>query len=476
MENLILPISFNEMFEAEVYNCRMPIKKTRTIASTLPLEKRVSSFSEVNLGFAPELAHMEAERCLHCIDAPCMNACPAHIAIPEFIAALKRRDSERARKIIADSSVLPSICSRVCPQEKQCEGACRLGKLGEPIAIGNLERFVCDTTLEPAQAIKRVISEKKVAIVGGGPSGLSAAKILAQEGLRVTIFDKEKEMGGILRYGIPTFVLPRFVLEKELGELRQLGIRFENEKSLGKDFSINSLLQEGYDAVYLAIGAGIARKMDIPGENLRNVFSADRFLREANSLEDPIGTSLHKKFYSKRALIVGGGNVALDAARLARRLGSDVTIVYRREESLMPARRDEIQRAKEEGVKFEFLVTPIAFNGADALQSVTFIKMRLGKKDASGRASPVPIEGSENTIPFDFAITAVGYQTDEVLRKTDELALSPRGTIVIDEKTRRTSIPKVYAGGDAARGPASVVLAMKDGMSAARSIIDDINE
>jgi len=449
------------------------VTKKRINPSSLPLSKRVSSFEEVVLPYSKSDAIKEASRCLNCKNSPCISACPAHLEIPRFIDLIKRGDLVGAKEVIAKNSALSSICARVCPQERQCEGACALNKIKEPIAIGNLERFVSDNTSSDIK-IDSSNNNHKIAIIGAGPSGLSAARYLAKRGFKVTIYDREKEMGGVLRYGIPSFVLPRNVLEKEIKEITSLGISFKGEMTLGVDFSLDGLFKKGYSAIYIALGASIPRKMNIPGENLDGVLTPSQFLKEGNSYQNPRISPLYERFKNKRVLVVGGGNVAIDVARFAKRLDSKVTIVYRREETLMPARKDEIYRAREEGINFRFLQTPIAINGMKKVNSVTFIDLYLGEKDASGRASPLPIKGSEKEIPFDVVIPAIGYQCDKRLGQIPRLTLSSRGTILLFKQSSSTSIPHVYAGGDVSRGPATVVLAMKDGLDAGKQIEKDL--
>lgn len=434
-------------------------------------------FEEVTRGFSVEEALNEASRCLHCKNPRCVEACPVRIQIPEFIAKVKELDFAGAADVIAQDSSLPAICGRVCPQENQCEGRCVLGIKSKSVAIGMLERFVADWSREEGYEGKKVHAEKlgmKVAVVGSGPAGLACAGDLAKLGYDVTIFEALHEVGGVLAYGIPEFRLPKdTVLKHEVDQVRKLGVKIETDVIIGRTITIDQLMdEEGFEAVFVGTGAGLPKFMGIPGENLNGVFSANEFLTRSNLMKayrDDYLTPIKK---GGKVAVVGGGNVAMDAARTALRLGSDTTIVYRRTEVELPARAAEVKHAKLEGVKFAMLTNPVEIlgNGDGWVKALRCVKMELGEPDASGRRSPVVIEGSEFEIEADTVIMALGTAPNPLISRTTEgLDVNGRGCIVADE-TGVTSRPGVFAGGDAVSGAATVILAMGAGRKAAAAI------
>lgn len=439
-------------------------------------EIRNKNFDEVCYGYDLVEAQAEASRCLNCKNPLCMKGCPVSIDIPGFIQKIKEGDILGAAKIITKYSNLPAVCGRVCPQETQCEGKCILGVKGEPIAIGKLERFVGDWIIE--NKIDFEVEEKKdekVAIIGGGPAGLTAAGDLAKKGYQVTIFEALHKLGGVLSYGIPEFRLPKErVVDKEIENLRQLGVEFKTDSVIGRTFTIDELLDEkGYSAVFIGSGAGLPRFMNIPGENYNGVISANEFLTRVNLMK------ANKTEYNtpikigKRVIVVGGGNVAMDAARTAKRLGADTTIVYRRGEAELPARREEIHHAKEEGVKFEFLVYPteIIADEKGWVKEAKCVRMELGEPDESGRAKFSIIPNSEFTLEVETVIMSLGTSPNPLIASTTEnLAINRWHGIEADEATGKTSREGVFAGGDAVTGAATVILAMEAGKKAAIEI------
>lgn len=440
-------------------------------------EVRAHNFEEVCYGYNLEEALLEASRCLNCKNPRCVGACPVSINIPAFIARVKDGDIAGAAKVIAQDSSLPAVCGRVCPQESQCEGSCILGVKSEPVAIGKLERFVADNAAEycaddftPAAPN----NGKKVAIVGSGPAGLACASDLAKKGYDVTIFEALHKPGGVLEYGIPEFRLPKdTVLKREIGEVKRLGVKIETDVIIGRTVTIDSLMgDEGFQAVFVGTGAGLPKFMNIPGENLNGVFSANEFLTRNNLMkafrEDYL-TPIHA---GKKCCVVGGGNVAMDAARTALRLGADTTIVYRRTEVELPARKEEVHHAKEEGIDFQMLTNPVEILGDEKgwVRAIKCIRMELGEPDASGRRSPVPIEGSEFEIPTETVIMALGTAPNPLIVKTTAgLEATSRGGLVADEEGRTTR-EGIFAGGDAVTGAATVILAMGAGRKAAKAI------
>lgn len=436
---------------------------------------RAHNFEEVSYGYNLEEAQREASRCLHCRNPRCVPACPVGIKIPDFIAKVVEGDIAGATGIIAEDSSLPAVCGRVCPQETQCEGSCILGIKGEPVAIGKLERFVADHS--GATGGERAVSRpsgRKVAVIGSGPSGLACASDLAKLGYEVTIFEALHKPGGVLEYGIPEFRLPKeTVLKREIDAVRALGVKIETDVIVGRTVTIDALMEEeGFEAVFVGTGAGLPRFMNIPGENLNGVFSANEFLTRNNLMKawrEDYDTPIHA---GKSVCVVGGGNVAMDAARTALRLGADVTVVYRRTEVELPARREEVHHAKEEGIRFQFLANPVEVLGDEKgwVRALRCIRMELGDPDESGRRSPVPIPGSEFEIPTETVIMALGTSPNPLIAKTTKgLEANRRGCLVADEDGRTTR-EGIFAGGDAVTGAATVILAMGAGRKAAAAI------
>ncbi|MBR7004848.1 MAG: NADPH-dependent glutamate synthase [Bacteroidales bacterium] len=435
---------------------------------------RAHNFDEVCYGYNLEEAMTEASRCLHCKNPRCVTACPVSIKIPEFIAKVKEGDINGAAAIIAEDSSLPAVCGRVCPQETQCEGSCILGVKGEPVAIGKLERFVADHTSEGVAHPSVEGKSKKVAVIGSGPAGLACASDLAKWGYDVTIFEALHKAGGVLEYGIPEFRLPKEkVLKKEIEEVKALGVKIETDVIIGRTVSIDSLIDdEGFEAVFVGTGAGLPKFMGIPGENLNGVFSANEFLTRNNLMKafrEDYMTPIHA---GAKCCVVGGGNVAMDAARTALRLGADTSIIYRRTEVELPARKEEVHHAKEEGIDFRMLTNPVEIIGDEKgwVKALRCIKMELGEPDESGRRSPVPIPGSEFEIPTETVIMALGTAPNPlIINKTKGLEATRRGGLVADEDGRTTR-EGIFAGGDAVTGAATVILAMGAGRKAAKAI------
>nr|WP_294468949.1 NADPH-dependent glutamate synthase [uncultured Sellimonas sp.] len=437
---------------------------------------RATNFEEVCLGYNAEEAMEEATRCIHCKNAKCVQGCPVAINIPEFIKEVKEGDFEGAYKTISLSSALPAICGRVCPQETQCEGKCIRGIKGEPVSIGKLERFVADYALEhdikPEGAKEK--NGHKVAVIGSGPSGLTCAGDLAKMGYDVTVFEALHELGGVLVYGIPEFRLPKKkVVAKEIEKVKELGVKFETNVVIGKSTTIDMLIEEeGFEAVFIGSGAGLPKFMGIPGETANGVFSANEYLTRSNlmkAFDDSYDTPI---VAGKKVAVVGGGNVAMDAARTALRLGAEVHIVYRRSEEELPARVEEVHHAKEEGVIFDLLTNPVEILEEDGwVKGIRCVKMELGEPDASGRRRPVPIEGSEFDIDVDTVIMSLGTSPNPLISSTTEgLEVNKWKCIVADEEFGKTSKEGVYAGGDAVTGAATVILAMGAGKAGARGI------
>lgn len=437
---------------------------------------RATNFEEVCYGYNIEEATLEASRCLNCKNPRCVGACPVGVKIPQFIAHLASGDIEAAAAKIAEDSSLPAICGRVCPQETQCEGSCILGVKGEPVAIGKLERFVADYTRDKG-GVKAFCKENNghnVAVVGSGPAGLACASDLAKLGYQVTIFEALHRPGGVLEYGIPEFRLPKDkVVKAEIDQVRELGVKIETDVIIGRTVTIDQLIdEEGFEAVFIGSGAGLPKFMGIPGENLNGVFSANEFLTRNNlmkAFKDDYMTPIHA---GKKAVVVGGGNVAMDAARTALRLGADTTIVYRRTENELPARREEVHHAKEEGVKFAMLTNPVEVLSDEKgwVRAIRCIRMELGEPDESGRRSPVPVPGSEFEIEADTVIMSLGTSPNPLISKTTEgLQTNRKGCIVADSEGATTR-EGVFAGGDAVTGAATVILAMGAGRKAAAAI------
>lgn len=435
-------------------------------------EIRKRNFEEVNKGFDAETAVIEASRCLQCKDPRCRSGCPVNVNIPAFIREIKNRNFEKARETITLDNNLPSICGRVCPQETQCESKCVLNRLGA-VAIGALERFAGDYILGGKSA---ALPEKigfKVAVVGAGPAGLSAAADLLKYGFDVTVFEAFHVAGGVLSYGIPEFRLPKRVVQAEIDSLKAMGAEIVTNAVIGKSYTLDDL-KEKFDYVFLGTGAGLPTFMDIPGEGLSGVSSANEFLTRVNLMKAMDPDSITPVQRGKNVVVVGAGNVAMDAARTAMRLGADnVTVVYRRSREEMPARKEEIEHAEEEGIRFMLLTSPVEILGADKVEGMRVIKMRLTEPDERGRRRPVPVENSEFEIACDQVIMALGTSPNPILKRSaPDLETDAKGVIKVDENGL-TSIPRVYAGGDAATGAATVILAMSAGKRAAAAIYAD---
>lgn len=446
-------------------------------------EVRRRNFEEVALGYDERTAVDEANRCLHCKNRPCVSGCPVGIDIPGFIGKIKNEDFEGAYRIISASSSLPAVCGRVCPQESQCEGKCVRGIKGEPVGIGRLERFVADRHNETvgAPAEKPVPNGHKVAVIGSGPSGLTCAGDLAKRGYDVTVFEALHTAGGVLVYGIPEFRLPKSIVAKEVESLKALGVKIEVNTVIGKTLTVEELMNEGgFEAVFIGSGAGLPRFMNIPGENLKGVYSANEFLTRVNLMKAYRPDSATPVQNARRVAVVGGGNVAMDAARSAMRLGAEeVSIVYRRSLEELPARREEVEHAMEEGINFRLLTNPVEILGDDAgfVRGMTCVRMELGEPDASGRRSPVEIPDSAFLLDCDCVIMAIGTSPNPLVKSTTRgLEVNRRGGIVVEESTGKTSLEGVYAGGDAVTGAATVILAMGAGKTAAQAIDEYIRK
>lgn len=444
---------------------------------------RNKNFKEVALGYTPEMAVNEAKRCLQCKNHPCRGGCPVDIDIPGFIAEVAKEDFEAAYQVLAASSALPAVCGRVCPQESQCEGKCIRGIKGEPVGIGRLERFVADWHREHSDAapVAPAPNGHKVAVIGAGPSGLTCAGDLAKLGYKVTVYEALHVAGGVLMYGIPEFRLPKAIVQKEVNGLKELGVDIETNMVIGKVLTIDELMGEyGFEAVYVASGAGLPRFMGIPGESLKGVYSANEYLTRVNLMKAYLPGS-HTPIQKSRAVaVVGGGNVAMDAARCAKRLGAEnVYIVYRRGMAELPARREEVEHAEEEGIIFKTLTNPVEVLADDAgcVNGMTCVEMELGEPDASGRRRPIVKQGSEFTLDVDTMVMALGTSPNPLIRHTTPgLDADKHGCIITDGPDGLTSRPFVYAGGDAVTGAATVILAMGAGKEAAKAIDQAIRE
>ncbi len=439
-------------------------------------EIRNKNFEEVALGYTEEQAVAEANRCLQCKHQPCVGACPVQINIPAFIQKVQQREFEEAYKIISAQSALPAVCGRVCPQETQCEGKCVRGIKGEPVAIGRLERFVADWHLANAKepTVKPQSNGKKVAIIGSGPAGLTCAGDLARKGYEVTVFEALHVAGGVLVYGIPEFRLPKAIVAKEIEGLKALGVKVETNMVIGRVLSVDDLFAMGFEGIFIGSGAGLPRFMGIPGENLKGVFSANEYLTRVNLMKAYLPDSETPIQRGNKVAVVGGGNVAMDAARCAKRMGAEeVYIVYRRSMDEIPARAEEIHHAIEEGIIFKTLTNPTEILG-DEHQNVvgmTCLEMELGAPDESGRRRPVVKEGSEHRLDTDVVIMAIGTSPNPLIRSTTPgLETNKWGCIVTEEESGKTSREGVYAGGDAVTGAATVILAMGAGKQAAKAI------
>ena len=436
---------------------------------------RNANFIEVNLGLPEQLALLEAQRCLQCKDPQCMNGCPVHVGIPRFLDFLAHGDMAGAAESLLGDNALPAVTGRVCPQETQCECECVRGLKGLPVAVGYLERFVADWAREHSDQLPKAHptpSGKKVAVVGSGPAGLTAAGELAKQGHDVTIFEALHQAGGVLVYGIPEFRLPKAIVAQEIERLRELGVKIECNVIIGRTYTLPELKEE-FAAVFIANGAGLPTFMNVPGENLKGVYSANEYLTRVNLMAAYSPASQTPVLRVRRAAIVGGGNVAMDAARTAKRMGAErVAIVYRRGKAEMPARAEEVHHAEQEGIEFELLAMPTEIIGSDKrwVTGLKCLRMQLGEPDASGRRKPEPVPGSEFVVDCDMVISALGSRANPLLTATSpDLKLDKRGNIIVDDNGM-TSIPGVFAGGDIVRGAATVILAMGDGKKAAKAM------
>lgn len=447
---------------------------------TQPANERIRNFDEVALGYTAKLAKDEADRCLNCKNAPCMSGCPVGVHIPDFIANVKQGNIQGAYRVLKNDNNLAAICGRVCPQENQCEKHCvRKDKLGGSVAIGNLERYVADQAIangydERPQIIK---IGKRVAVVGSGPASLSCAADLARGGVDVTMYEALHEAGGVLVYGIPEFRLPKALVKKEIDKVRALGVDIETNVVVGKTIFIEELLFE-YDAVFIGTGAGVPMLLKVKGENLNGVYSANEYLTRINLMKAYEKDAITPVKRGKNVVVVGAGNVAMDSARTALRMGANVKLVYRRGREEMPARKEEINHAEEEGVEFLLLANPVEIIGDEQgnVKAVKCIEMQLGEPDASGRRSPIPVEGSEFTVDCDEVIVALGTTPNPIIKRSmPSLETTKKGTIVADENGL-TNIPRLYAGGDAMTGAATVILAMGAGKRSAQAILKSFSE
>ncbi len=441
---------------------------------------RRNNFNEVNLGFTEELARLEAQRCIQCPKPTCVEGCPVGVKIGEFIYLVSEGKYVEAAAKIKEDNMLPAICGRVCPQEEQCEVKCVVGKKNEPVAIGRLERFVADYEREKVGLRQPELKPKtgrKVAIIGSGPAGLSCAADLIQMGHDVTVFEALHELGGVLIYGIPEFRLPKEIVKVEINALKELGVEFQTNAVIGFTDTLDELLQNGYDAAFIAVGAGLPYFLNIEGENLNGVYSSNEFLTRVNLMKAYKFPEFDTPVFDckdKNVAVFGGGNTAMDAVRTSKRLGAkNAYIIYRRSEVEMPARKEEVHHAKQEGIEFKFLSNPLKFNGDEDgwLKSVELQNMELGEPDASGRRRPVPIPSSEYTLDIDMAVIAIGNGSNPIIQKTTpDLQFNKWGNIIVDEETMKTSKEGVFAGGDIVTGGATVILAMGAGRKAAEAI------
>ena len=464
----------------------MAVEKIAVPMRQQPAKERVKNFDEVPLGYNEEEALKEAARCLQCAKKPCIDGCPVRIDIPAFIKAIREKDYRKAIDIIHESDSLPCVTGRVCPQEEQCQQVCLMKKIGEPISIGRLERFLADSDLKNRSDKKKTVpvkiprKNKKVAVIGSGPAGLTCAAELAKLGYDVVVFEGFHKLGGVLVYGIPEFRLPKAIVESEINQLKDLGVKFMTNALIGRVFTIEELFKEGFQAVFVGAGAGLPNFMGIPGENLSGVYSANEFLTRVNLMKAykyPEYDTPVKR--GENVAVIGGGNVAMDSARTALRLGAKhVYLIYRRSTKEMPARVEEIIRAQEEGVDFRLLTNPLSYTGNEkgVVKQVECQKMELGEPDASGRRSPVAVKGSEFIIDVDEVIVAIGNTPNPIIpRTTPGLVTQKRGQIQADEDGR-TSMPGVFAGGDIVTGAATVITAMGAGRKSAAAIDKYLNE
>lgn len=462
--------------------------KERTMIARVKMNEldpayRSHNNEEVNLGLTEEQAVTEAQRCIDCPNPSCMEGCPVGINIPTFIKNIERGEFLEAAKVLKETSALPAVCGRVCPQEKQCENNCiHLKMKKEPVAIGYLERFAADYERESGQiSVPEIASRNgiKIAVVGSGPAGLSCAGDMAKQGYEVTVFEALHEIGGVLKYGIPEFRLPNEIVDVEIDVLKRMGVEFIPDCIVGKTISYDYLHEEGFKGIFVASGAGLPNFMNIPGENLIGVMSSNEYLTRVNLMDAANPDSDTPVLQGKHVAVIGGGNTAMDSVRTARRLGADRSIiVYRRSEEEMPARIEEVKHAKEEGIEFLTLHNPVEYLGDEngQVRQMRLQKMELGEPDASGRRRPVPVEGAIETIDVDEVIVSVGVSPNPLIpREFSGLEISKRGTIIVNEDTMRSSLPDVYAGGDIVRGGATVILAMGDGRKAAAAMHEQLS-
>lgn len=462
----------------------MAVEPKKHEMPTQDAKARACNFNEVALGYTAEIAVEEANRCLNCKNKPCISGCPVNIEIPDFIDHIKKGDFEGAYQVISKSSSLPAVCGRVCPQESQCESKCTLGIKFEPVGIGRLERFVADWHNENAKELpkKPEFNGHKVAVVGSGPSGLTCAGDLAKKGYKVTVFEALHTAGGVLVYGIPEFRLPKAIVAKEVETLKALGVDIETNVVIGKTLTVDELFEDGFEAVFIGSGAGLPKFMGIEGEGLKGVYSANEFLTRSNLMKAYRDDSATPIMKGGRVAVVGGGNVAMDAARTALRLGAQVSIVYRRSMEELPARREEVEHAMEEGIDFKLLHNPVRIIGYENpddprdpkngfVKAIECIRMELGEPDEKGRRRPVEIPGSEFTMDVECVIMALGTSPNPLIKNTTHgLETQKWGGIIVEEDTGLTSREGVYAGGDAVTGAATVILAMGAGKTASKAI------
>ena len=468
----------------------MPLKPEKHKMPVQSADIRAHNFDEVALGYTEEIAVAEADRCLNCKNKPCVQGCPVNISIPDFITKIKQRDFEGAYGVIAGSSSLPAICGRVCPQETQCESKCTLGIKFEPVAIGRLERFAADrhNACSDGKIQTPAGNGFKVAVVGSGPSGLACAGDLAGKGYQVSVFEALHDVGGVLLYGIPEFRLPKEIVRKEIEGLKKYGVEIRTNVVVGKTVTVDELFESGFNAVFIGTGAGLPKFMGIPGESLKGVYSANEFLTRVNLMKAYSGKSQTPIMRAKRVAVVGGGNVAMDAARTALRLGAEkVYIIYRRSMQELPARREEVEHAQEEGIEFKVLNNPVAIIGYENsedrndkkngfVKGIKVVKCSLGEPDERGRRRPVELSDSEYIIDVDCVIMAIGTSPNPLIKNsTADLAVNSHGGIVVEEESGKTSKKGVYAGGDAVTGAATVILAMGAGKKAAAAIDKYLN-
>ncbi len=469
---------------AQIKHATLPLRERMKIPRQhmpeQPALARAANFEEVNLGYTPDLAAREAQRCLYCQKPTCMTHCPVGVKVQEFVDLIVAGDFAAAAAKIREDNVLPAITGRVCPQEDHCEGACVLTKKGESLGIGYLERFIADyeQTMGIVQMPTAPSSGKKVAVIGSGPSGLTVAGDLVQRGHGVRVFEALHELGGVLTYGIPEFRLPKHIIKQQIDYLRATGVEFETNVVVGKTVTIDELMQEeGYDAVFIGTGAGAPQFMNIPGEHLNGVYSANEFLTRVNLMKAYKFPRYDEPIVSVRGkdvAVIGGGNTALDAIRTSLRLGArKAYVLYRRSETEMPARIEEVRHARQEGIDFQFLTNPVEFlsDGNGWVSGVRCVRMELGEPDASGRRRPIAIQGSEFELPLSVAIISVGTSANPLIQQSSPgLATDKRGYIQADSETQKTSRPGVFAGGDIVTGSATVILAMGAGRRAAKAI------